>query len=68
MAQLWFRSLVVAVVAGGLSGCVAGAKRIDSSPGGVKASGVAVAEANAADAVPSHAVVPPNAIKWLNFP
>ena len=68
MAQLWFRSLVVAVVAGGLSGCVAGAKRIESSPGGVKASGVAVAEANAADAVPSHVVVPPNAIKWLNFP
>jgi quercetin dioxygenase-like cupin family protein len=67
MAQLWFRSFAAMVAAGSMTGCVAGAKKIESSPGGVKASGVAVAEATA-DAVPSHVVVAPNAIKWLNFP
>jgi anti-sigma factor ChrR (cupin superfamily) len=68
MAQLWFRSLVGAVVVAAFSGCVAGARKIESNPNGVKASGVALAEATPADAVPSHIVTAPSAIKWLNFP
>ena len=68
MTRLWFRSLVGAVVVAALSGCVAGAKKIESSPNGVKASGVALAEATPVDAVPKHVVTPPSAIKWLNFP
>jgi quercetin dioxygenase-like cupin family protein len=68
MAKLWLRALGVVVVVGSLGGCVAGARKIESRPGNVKASGVAVAEAAAADAVPHHVVTPPNAIKWLNFP
>jgi hypothetical protein len=68
MARLWFRSLVGAAVVAVASGCVAGAKKIESNPNGVKASGVALAEATPADAVPSHLVTPPSAIKWLNFP
>jgi len=68
MVRLRFRPLVVAVVVGSLSGCAAGAKKIESSPEGVKASGVAVAVPTAADAVPPHIVMPPSAIKWLNFP
>ncbi len=67
MAQLWSRSVVAAMAASSLIGCVAGAKKIESSPDGVKASGVAVAGASA-DAVPQHALVLPQAIKWLNFP
>lgn len=68
MARLWFRALAGAAVVALSSGCVAGAKKIESSPGGVKASGVALAEATPADAVPQHVVVAPAAIKWLNFP
>lgn len=70
MANPWRHRALMAVMIGGCSlvlGCTAGAKRIGSSPDGVKASGVALAEASA-DAIPSHAVVPPKAIKWLNFP
>jgi quercetin dioxygenase-like cupin family protein len=70
MANPWRQRVVAAVVVGSLAmvlGCTAGARRIGSSPDGVKASGVAVAEAQA-DAIPSHSVVAPNAIKWLNFP
>ena len=67
MMDPWWRSLVVAVVVGGAFGCTAGVKKIESSPGGVKASGVAVAGA-AVDAVPQHTLVPPQSIKWLNFP
>lgn len=69
MTKPW-RCAVAAVVIGGVSmllGCTAGAKKIGSSPDGVKASGVALAAA-AADAIPPHTVVPPKAIKWLNFP
>jgi hypothetical protein len=68
MARLWLRSFVAAVVVAAVSGCAAGAKKIESSPGGVKASGVAVAEAAAADPVPAHVMVAPNAVKWLSFP
>ncbi len=67
MANPWRQRAVVAVVVGSFVGCTAGAKRIGSSPDGVKASGAVVAEA-AADAIPQHAVVAPKAIKWLNFP
>lgn len=68
MAELGVRSLVaVLVVAGSLSGCVAGAKKIESKPGNVKASGFALPAA-AADAVPQHTIVAPQAVKWLNFP
>ena len=68
MARLWFRSFVAVVAVGSLTGCVANAKKIESSRGGVKASGAVVAEAASADAVPSHVTVAPSAIKWLNFP
>lgn len=69
MANPWRRAAAAVVLCGVTTvlGCTAGARRIGSSPDGVKASGVAVAAA-AADAIPSHTVVPPNAIKWLNFP
>lgn len=68
MANPWRQRVVVAVVVGSLVGCAtAGARRIESSPGGVKASGVAVAAA-AVDAIPQHALVEPKAIKWLDFP
>ncbi len=63
----WRSILVAAVVAGSAFGCTAGARRIESSPGGVKASAVALPAA-AADVVPAQVIVPPKAIKWLNFP
>lgn len=69
MTKPWRRAAAVVVI-GGVSmllGCTAGARRIGSSPDGVKASGVALAAASA-DAIPSHTVVSPKAIKWLNFP
>lgn len=65
MTNPW-RALVVAVAAAGAFGCAAGAKRIESSPGGVKASG-AVTAAALADAVPSHVLTTPRAIKWVPF-
>jgi quercetin dioxygenase-like cupin family protein len=68
MANPWLRSLAVVAVVGGLTGCTAGARRIESSGGGVKASGVAVAAGTAAEAVPSHDLLTPNAIKWVPFP
>ena len=61
-----WRAVVVAAVAVSAFGCTAGAKRIESSPGGVKASGAVLAGA-AADAVPPHVVVTPKAIKWVPF-
>lgn len=68
MANPWFRSLAAAVVVASFTGCVAGAKKVESSGSGVKASGIAVAAGTAAEAVPAHAVVPPAAIKWVPFP
>lgn len=72
MANPWRRAAAVVVLFGGMStvlGCAAGpnAKKIGSSPDGVKPSGVAVAAA-AADPIPPHTVVPPRAIKWVDFP
>lgn len=69
MVKPWRRAAAVVVLCGVTMslGCTAGAKKIGSSPDGVKASGVALAAA-AADAIPPHTVVAPNAIKWLNFP
>lgn len=68
MTNPWWRSIVAAVVmAASAFGCAAaGAKKIESSPGGVKASGAVVAAA-AADAVPSHVLTTPKAIKWVPF-
>jgi quercetin dioxygenase-like cupin family protein len=63
----WRSVVVAAVVVGSTFGCTAGAKRIESSPGGVKASGAVVAAAAAADAVPAHVLTPPKAIKWVPF-
>jgi hypothetical protein len=68
MVEHRMRSLAVVVVMGSLVGCAAGARKIESSPNGVKASGVAVAAPAAADAVPPHVLTPPSAIKWLDFP
>ena len=68
MANPWFRSLVMVWVAGSISGCVAGAKKIESSGSGVKASGVAVAAVTPAEAVPPPTLVSPRAIKWVPFP
>jgi quercetin dioxygenase-like cupin family protein len=67
MANRWWRSLVVAAAAGSAFGCTAGAKRIAANPGGVKASGVALAEPAAADAVPHHVLTTPSSIKWVPF-
>jgi quercetin dioxygenase-like cupin family protein len=66
MANRWWRSVVVAVVVGSAFGCSAGARKIESRPGGVKASAVALPAA-AADAVPPHVLVTPKAIKWVPF-
>ena len=68
MMDPWWRSLVAAVVVGVLFGCTAGAKKIESSPGGVKASGVAVAGGRRRMRCRQHTLVPPQSIKWLNFP
>ncbi len=63
-----WRSIVAVVAAAGSAfGCaVTGAKKIASSPEGVKASGAVVAAA-VTDAVPSHVLTPPGAIKWVPF-
>ena len=68
MANAWLRSLVAAVLVGSVSGCVAGARKVESSGSGVKASGVAVAEVTPVDATPPHVMVKPGAIKWQPFP
>ncbi|MCC6849295.1 MAG: cupin domain-containing protein [Deltaproteobacteria bacterium] len=67
MTSPGWRSVVIAVLAAGSAfGCAAGAKKIESSPGGVKASGAVVAAA-VADAVPSHVLTIPKGIKWVPF-
>ncbi len=66
MANRWWRSVAVAVVVGGALGCSAGARKIESRPGGVKASAVALPAA-AADAVPQHVLMTPKTIKWVPF-
>jgi quercetin dioxygenase-like cupin family protein len=68
MVNPWLRSLAVVVVMGSVTGCVAGAKKIESSGSAVKASGVAVAAGTAAEAVPAHVMVTPAQIKWVPFP
>jgi quercetin dioxygenase-like cupin family protein len=62
------RSLVVVWVIAGVAGCAARAQKAESSAAGVKASGVAVAEPAAADAVPPHVMLAPGAMKWQPFP
>jgi quercetin dioxygenase-like cupin family protein len=62
------RSLVVVWLVGSVAGCAARAQKAEPSAAGVKASGVAVAAAAAADAVPPHVMVAPGAIKWQPFP
>jgi quercetin dioxygenase-like cupin family protein len=68
MANAWSRSVVAALLVGSVSGCLAGARKVESSGAGVKASGVAVAEVTAAEATPPHPMVRPSAIKWKPFP
>ena len=68
MTNPWFRSLAVVLVVASVSGCAAGARKVESSGAGVKASGVAVAEATAVAALPNHALVLPKAIKWQPLP
>jgi quercetin dioxygenase-like cupin family protein len=68
MANPWFRSLAAAVAVASITGCTAGAKKIEASGSGVKASGVALAAGQTAEALSSHAIVTPAKIKWLNFP
>jgi hypothetical protein len=68
MHGFWRRLVVLMVVGGSCAGCAARAHKAEASASGVKASGVAVAAAAAIEAVPPHAVVPPNAIKWVPFP
>jgi quercetin dioxygenase-like cupin family protein len=68
MTNPWFRSLVVVWAVVNVTGCTAGAKKIEASGSGVKASGKALAAGTAAEAVPPHAIVTPTTIKWLNFP
>jgi quercetin dioxygenase-like cupin family protein len=59
--------VVAVVVMLSAHGCASGVRKIGSSPEAVKASGSVVAAA-AADPVPAHALVPPKAIKWVDFP
>jgi hypothetical protein len=68
MHRLLIRSLAVVLVAAGVAGCAARAQKAEPSGAGVKASGVAVAESAAADAVPPHVMVAPSAMKWQPFP
>jgi hypothetical protein len=67
MQSVWYRAALLVVVVGSVTGCAARAHKAESSASGVKASGVAVAEGAAIEAVPSHAVVAPNGIKWVPF-
>ena len=53
MTNPWFRSLAVVMVVGSVSGCAAGARKVESSGAGVKATGVTVAEAIGAEAMPA---------------
>lgn len=61
------RSVVAVVMVASVAGCAARAQKAESSAAGVKASGVAVAEPAAADAVPPHAMLIPGAMKWQPF-
>ncbi len=67
MLNLWSRLVVAAVVVGSVAGCTRPNPKIESSATGVRPSGVAIAEAAAAEATPPHAVLPPSAMKWQPF-
>jgi quercetin dioxygenase-like cupin family protein len=69
MHRLAIRFVVVGVwMAGAVAGCATRAQKAEPSAAGVKASGVAVAAPEAADAVPPHAMLAPAAMKWQPFP
>lgn len=69
MQSFWGRAVVLVLVSVGSSfaGCATRTHKAEASPDGVKPSGVAVAAPAAIEAVPPHAVVPPQAIKWMPF-
>ncbi|MEB2283119.1 MAG: cupin domain-containing protein [Myxococcales bacterium] len=62
----WRSVVAVVVMAGGVAGCAAGAKKVAPSSEAVKASGAVVAAA-AADAIPPYVATTPKAIKWAPF-
>jgi anti-sigma factor ChrR (cupin superfamily) len=68
MHGFWCRLVVLVLVGSGCAGCATRAHKAEASPDAVKASGVAIAAGAAIEAVPSHVIVPPKAVKWVPFP
>ena len=67
MQNVWCRLGVVVMVLGGLGGCTPPTPKVESSATGVRPSGVAIAEAAAAEPTPPHVMLAPSAMKWQPF-
>jgi len=68
MKDFWGRLVVAVVVTTSVVGCAARMPKAEPSATGVRASGVAVAEAAPADATPPHVALAPGELKWQPFP